>query len=293
MAKVLFEKLAVIGVGLIGGSFSLALKKAGVVGEVIGVGRSRPNLEKALELGVVDYISRDPAEGVKDADLVFLATPVLAMAAVVETIVPHMKPGAVLTDGGSVKGEVVRLLEPLVPEHLFYVPGHPIAGTEKSGSEAAFASLYEDRLCILTPTSRTNAGALSLVKKAWEAVGSKVILMETEKHDRVLAAISHLPHMVAYSLVNAVACCDSFQDNSLGFSAAGFRELTRIASSDPIMWRDIALTNRDALLEMMGHFEAFFAELKNDIIRNDGDALRSFFARSKASRDAIVSPDNS
>ena len=290
MPDILFNKVAIIGVGLIGGSFSLALKKAGVAGEVIGVGRRLENLEKALDLGVVDGFSRDPAEGVKGADLVFLATPVLAMAGVVEKIVPHMKPGSVLTDGGSVKGEVVRVLEPLIPEHLFFVPGHPVAGTEKSGAEAAFATLYEDRLCILTPTSRTDSKALSLVKKAWEFVGSRVVLMDPEKHDRILAAISHLPQMLASSLVNMVDSCDHYEENLLGFSGGGFREFTRIASSDPIMWRDIALTNHDALIEMMDSFESFFAELKTNILRRDGDALEDFFARSKASRDGIVNP---
>jgi prephenate dehydrogenase len=292
MQDILIEKLAVIGVGLIGGSFSLALKKAGAVGEVIGIGRSRENLVKALERGVVDRFSQDPTEGVKGADLVFLATPVRSMAGVVEKIVPHMKPGAVLTDGGSVKGEVVRLLEPLIPEHLFFVPGHPIAGTEQSGSEAAFATLYQNRLCILTPDVKTDSRALSLVRQAWEIAGSQVILMDMEKHDRVLAAISHLPHMVAYSLVNAVSSYDRNQENILEFSAGGFQNFTRIASSDPVMWRDIALTNRDALLEMMEHFEAFFTELKKDILKGDGESLRDFFARSKASRDAIVKPDS-
>jgi prephenate dehydrogenase len=292
MPNILFDKAAVIGVGLIGGSFALALKKAGVVGEVTGIGRRRKNLEKALELGVVDRFSLDPAEGVKGADLVFLATPVLAMAGVVEKIVPHMKPGSVLTDGGSVKGEVVRVLEPLIPEHLFFVPGHPVAGTEKSGAEAAFASLYQDQLCILTPTSRTDSRALSLVRKAWEAVGSRVVLMDPEKHDRILAAVSHLPQMVASSLVNMVGSYDRYEENILNFSGDGFRDLTRIASSDPIMWRDIALTNRDALIEMMDNFETSFAELKTNVLRRDGDALEDFFARSKVSRDGITNPDH-
>jgi len=281
-------RLAVVGVGLIGGSLALALKNAGAVGEVVGIGRGLANLEKALELGVVDRISRDPAAGVRDADLVFLATPVLTLAEVAAAIIPHMKPGSVLTDGGSVKGAVVRAVEPLLREEIHFVPGHPIAGTEKSGAEAAFATLYQGRRCILTPTEKTDSAALQLVRNVWETAGSEVVVMEAEKHDRILAAISHLPHMVAYSLVNAVGSYDRYEENILAYSAGGFRDFTRIASSDPTMWRDIALTNRDALLEMMERFEEFFAELKEDVRRGDGSRLYDFFFRSKKNRDAIL-----
>lgn len=280
--------LAVIGVGLIGGSLALALKAAGVVGEVVGIGRGLPNLETALRLGVVDRIVTDPVAGVADADLVFLATPVLSLPPVAAQVLPAMKPGAILTDGGSVKGSVIAAIEPLVPAGVHFVPGHPIAGTEKSGAEAAFATLYQGKRCILTPTPRTDPGALDLVRRAWVAAGSEVVLMEVEKHDRVLAAISHLPHMVAYALVNAVGAYDRYQENILEYSAGGFRDFTRIASSDPVMWRDIALTNRAALLEMMDQFEAFFAELKGDIRRGEGERLFDFFQRSKQSRDAIL-----
>ncbi len=281
-------RLAVVGVGLIGGSLALALKNAGAVGEVVGIGRGLANLEKALELGVVDRISRDSAAGVRDADLVFLATPVLTLAEVAAAIIPHMKPGSVLTDGGSVKGAVVQAVEPLLREDVHFVPGHPIAGTEKSGAEAAFATLYQGRRCILTPTERTDSSALQLVRNVWETAGSEVVVMEAEKHDRILAAISHLPHMVAYSLVNAVGSYDRYEENILAYSAGGFRDFTRIASSDPTMWRDIALTNRDALLEMMERFEEFFAELKEDVRRGDDSKLYDFFFRSKKSRDAIL-----
>ena len=168
------------------------------------------------------------------------------------------------------------------------MPGHPIAGTEKSGAEAAFATLYQGRRCILTPTERTDSAALQLVRNVWETAGSEVVVMEAEKHDRILAAISHLPHMVAYSLVNAVGSYDRYEENILEYSAGGFRDFTRIASSDPTMWRDIALTNREALLEMMERFEEFFAELKEDVRRGDGSRLYDFFFRSKKSRDAIL-----
>jgi prephenate dehydrogenase len=225
---------------------------------------------------------------VRDADLVFLATPVLALPEVTASIASHLKPGAILTDGGSVKGSVARAIEPLLPPGVHFVPGHPIAGTEKSGAEAAFPTLYRGRRCILTPTDRTDRGALELVRRVWETVGSEVVLMDVEKHDRVLAAISHLPHMVAYSLVNAVSTYDRYEENILEYSAGGFRDFTRIASSDPTMWRDIALTNRDALIEMMERFERFFAELKEDVRSRDGEKLFEFFLRSKESRDAIL-----
>jgi prephenate dehydrogenase len=288
MEKIFIPKLAVVGVGLIGGSLALALKAAEAVGEVIGIGRGLANLEKALELGVVDRITRDPAEGVAEADLVFLATPVMALPQVAAEVLPHMKRGAVLTDGGSVKEAVVHAIEPLLPEGVHFVPGHPIAGTERSGADAAFASLYQGRRCILTPTEKTSSGALELVRQVWETAGSDVVEMPVDKHDRILAAISHLPHMVAYSLVNAVSSYDRYEENILEYSAGGFRDFTRIASSDPVMWRDIAMTNREALLEMMDHFESFFAELKEDIRSGDGSRLFEFFQRSKKNRDAIL-----
>ncbi len=286
--KIYIPKLAVIGVGLIGGSLALALKEAGAVGEVIGIGRGRANLELALELGIVDRITSNPGEGVRDADLVFLATPVMSLEEVTGQIAGHLKPGSVLTDGGSVKGEVIRRIEPLLPEGVHFVPGHPIAGTEKSGAGAAFSSLYRNRRCILTPTARTDNNALDLVRKVWETAGSEVVVMDVEKHDRVLAAISHLPHMVAYALVNAVGSYDRYDENILEYSAGGFRDFTRIASSDPTMWRDIAMTNKVALVEMMELFERFFAELKEDVRRGDGDSLYEFFFRSKKNRDAIL-----
>lgn len=288
MEKQFIPKLTIVGVGLIGGSLAMALKEAGAVGEVIGVGRGRANLETALELGVVDEFTQELQEGVKDADVVFLATPVLALPRVAEDVLPFMKAGAVLTDGGSVKGSVVRDIEPLLPDEVHFVPGHPIAGTEKSGAEAAFPDLYRGKRCILTPTERTDAGALDLIRRMWQTTGSEVVVMDVEKHDRILGAISHLPHMVAYSLVNSVESYDRYEENILEYSAGGFRDFTRIASSDPTMWRDIALTNREALVEMMEQFEKFFAELKEDVRSGDAEKLFEFFLRSKNSRDAIL-----
>lgn len=281
-------KLAVVGVGLIGGSLSLALKATGSVGKVVGIGRGQANLDKAMELRVVDSVTQDLVAGVADADVVFLATPVLALGPVARQLMPHLKPGAILTDGGSVKQAVIDEIEPVLREDVHFVPGHPIAGTEYSGAEAAFASLYQGRRCILTPTPRTAPAALATVQAMWEAVGCDVVAMDVDKHDRVLAAISHLPHMVAYALVNAVGAYDRYQENILEYSAGGFRDFTRIASSDPTMWRDIALTNRTALIEMMGQFETFFRELKDDVERGESERLFEFFRRSKESRDAIL-----
>ena len=282
------DKLAVVGVGLIGGSLALALKEAGAVGHVVGIGRGLPNLETALRLGVVDSYTLDLAEGVADADVIFLATPVQALGTVAEQAMPHLKAGAIITDGGSVKQAVIDAIEPHLRDDVHFVPGHPIAGTENSGAEAAFATLYRDRRCILTPTGKTAAEALDRMQRMWQLVGSQVVIMDVEKHDRVLAAISHLPHMVAYALVNAVGSYDRYNENILEYSAGGFRDFTRIASSDPTMWRDIAMTNREALIEMMEQFETFFAELKEDVAIGSGERLFEFFRRSKESRDEIL-----
>lgn len=288
MSNFYIDKLAVVGVGLIGGSLALGLKAVGAVGQVVGIGRGQANLDRAMELRVVDSVTRDLAAGVADADVVFLATPVLTLGPVACQAMPHLKPGAIVTDGGSVKQAVIDGIEPFLRDDVHFVPGHPIAGTEYSGAEAAFASLYQGRRCILTPTARTTPAALATVRAMWETVGCEVVSMEVDKHDRVLAAISHLPHMVAYALVNAVGAYDRYQENILEYSAGGFRDFTRIASSDPTMWRDIALTNRDALIEMMGQFETFFRELKDDVTRGDNERLFEFFRRSKESRDAIL-----
>lgn len=286
--ELFIPKLAVVGVGLIGGSLSLALKGCGAVGSVVGIGRGQANLDRALELKVVDSVTTDLAAGVADADVVFLATPVLNIAPMALQAMPHLKSGAILTDGGSVKQAIIDALEPHLREDIHFVPGHPIAGTEHSGAEAAFASLYQGRRCILTPTPRTAPAALATVRAMWEIAGCEVVAMGVEKHDRVLGAISHLPHMVAYALVNAVRAYDRYEENILEYSAGGFRDFTRIASSDPTMWRDIALTNRPALIEMMEQFETFFRELKDDIARGDQERLFEFFRRSKESRDAIL-----
>ncbi|MDY0190379.1 MAG: prephenate dehydrogenase/arogenate dehydrogenase family protein [Desulfuromonas sp.] len=289
MGTCLVDKIAIIGVGLIGGSFALALKRAHAVQRVIGWDTDADNLSLATQLGVVDEAALSIEQAVADADVVMLAVPVGSMLTAAQQVVKHMKPGAVLSDTGSVKQTVVAQVEPLAQaSSVYFVAGHPISGTERSGAGSAFAELYHNKRCILTPTVNTNISALTLIEKLWQTAGSEVVHMDVVKHDRILAAISHLPHMIAYSLVNSVSSYDRYPENILDYSAGGFRDFTRIASSDPIMWRDIALNNRESLLEMIGQFEQFLAELKQDITSADGARLYEFFYRSKVSRDAIL-----
>jgi prephenate dehydrogenase len=280
--------MAVIGVGLIGGSLARILRDRGEVGEVVGIGRQAPNLQRAVELGVIDRYTHDPCEGVLGADLVFLATPVCSIASILARIAPFLSPGCVVTDGGSVKESIVSTCESLMPVGTHFVGGHPIAGTEDSGVDASFATLFQGKRCIVTPTIRTDPQALERVLRMWEIAGSEVVRMDAAKHDRIVAAISHLPHMVAYSLVNAVGGYDRFGESILSYSAGGFRDFTRIASSDPAMWRDIALMNRSAMLEMMDYFSRYFDRLRSLVECGDGSGLEDFFAQSKKSRDSIL-----
>ena len=285
------RKIALVGVGLIGGSFGLALKQAAVVEQVLGWDLNCANLDKALELGIIDVAAADMQAAVTDADVVVLALPVRGMEAAAREALKYMRSDAVLTDTGSVKGTLVKAIEPLAYEAgIAFVPGHPISGTEKSGPEAAFADLYRGKRCILTPTDATSRAALDLIVQLWSSIGSEVVIMDVVKHDRVLAAISHLPHMIAYALVNSVSNYDQYAENILEYSAGGFLDFTRIASSDPVMWRDIAMENHTALLEMIEQFETFLAELKGDIAGLDADRLEKFFRQSKLSRDAIIRP---
>ena len=281
----LIQRLAVIGVGLIGGSLARALRRAGAVGEVVGCGRSLPNLHRAVELGVIDRFSQDPAEAVAGADLVFLAVPLGAMAATFAAIRDHLAPEAILTDGGSVKGSVVAdALQVFGRVPRRFVPGHPIAGTEHSGVEASFAELYRNRRVILTPLADTDPGASVRVQAMWEACGAEVIHMEVHHHDEVLAATSHLPHLLAYALVDSLARLRE-NDEIFRYAAGGFRDFTRIASSHPVMWRDICLANREALGQMLDRFQGELAELAAAVGRGDGEGLLAVFERAKAARD--------
>ena len=283
----LINRLAIVGVGLIGGSLARILREKGEVGEIVGIGRGEENLRRAVELGVIDRYEHDAAAGVCGADMVFLATPVCTIAPLLAQIAGSLAPGAVVTDGGSVKEEIVTECEKLIPQGCSFVGGHPIAGTEKSGVDASFSTLYKGKRCIVTPTDSTDAKALARVVRMWEIAGSEVVLMDPVKHDKVVAAISHLPHMVAYSLVHAVADYDGCDERIIKYSAGGFRDFTRIASSDPAMWRDIALQNRSAVLEMMDFFSRKYAELRCLVANSDSAGLESYFASSRDQRDSI------
>jgi prephenate dehydrogenase len=282
------ERLAIVGVGLIGGSFARALREAGAVRHVVGIGRSRPNLEYALSQGVIDEFCHDPAEGVAGAQVVFISIPVCSISDMVRTIAPSLAPGCIVTDGGSVKAEIVRECERLIPGGCHFVGGHPIAGTENSGAAASFSTLYRGKRCILTPTERTDRNAFETVARLWRVAGANVCSMDPERHDRIFAEISHLPHAVAYALVHAVGTADVEGENVLSYSAGGFRDFTRIASSDPVMWRDIALMNRTALLASIDSFSASLAELRRRIDSGDSQGLAEFFTIAKQFRDGIL-----
>lgn len=284
----LINRLAVIGVGLIGGSLARALREKGEVGEIVGIGRGAANLQRAVELGVIDRYEHDLRVGVADADMVFIATPVCTIADIVAEIASALAAGAIVTDGGSVKEEITSRCEALLTGQACFVGGHPIAGTENSGVEASFSTLYKGKRCIVTPTATTDSRSLQKVVRMWQLAGSEVVMMDPGKHDKVVAAISHLPHMVAYSLVNAVGDYDGCNENILKYSAGGFRDFTRIASSDPVMWRDIALQNRTALLEMMDRFAAIHAGLRTLIETSDAAGLECFFERSRNHRESIL-----
>lgn len=284
----MIERLAIIGVGLIGGSLARALREAGAVRNVIGIGRSLTNLKDAISLGICDEITQDALEGVRGADMVFISVPVCAIPAVVAEIAPALATGCIVTDGGSVKTSIVRECEALMPVGCHFVGGHPIAGTEHSGASASFATLYKGKRCILTPTEQTDSAALETVARLWRLTGADVCSMEPGHHDRIFAEISHLPHAVAYALVHAVGTADVEGENVLSYTAGGFRDFTRIASSDPIMWRDIALMNREALLKSIDGFSASLAELRRRISSSDQAGLTEFFTTAKQFRDGIV-----
>jgi prephenate dehydrogenase len=284
----IINRLAVIGVGLIGGSFALALRSAGVVGRVIGIDTDVDNLARALSLGIVDEIAVDALQGVSKADAVFISVPVCAIASVVKNISVALPEGCVVTDGGSVKADVVSQCHDLMPPGCSFVGGHPIAGTENSGATAAFSGLFRGKRCVLTPQRGTDKSALETVMKLWTAAGAEVCCMEPGHHDRIFAEISHLPHAVAYALVHAVGTADVEGENVLSYTAGGFRDFTRIASSDPVMWRDIALMNRNSLLASIDGFSASLAELRRRIENDDEEGLTEFFTTAKRFRDGIL-----
>ena len=283
MARI--EKLVVVGVGLIGGSFALALKGAGAVGRVVGVGRGAGNIARALELKIIDCAGNFDGETFGDADLVLLAMPVGQMQGVMRAIAPLVGEKTVVTDAGSTKEDVVKLARRELKGSLArFVPGHPIAGTEKSGAEAAQAGLYCGRKVVLTPLERTAADAKALVRGAWEACGAAVFEIEPREHDAVLAAVSHLPHVLAFALVDQVARHKDAK-RLFSYAAGGFRDFTRIASSHPEMWRDICIANRKALLRELARYGGELERLKRMLERGDAKALEALFAGARDARD--------
>jgi len=283
MARV--EKLVIVGVGLIGGSFALALKEAAAVGRVAGVGRSERNIRRALELKVIDAAGGLDRATLGDADLVLLAVPVGQMQAVMRAVGPLIGGKTVVTDAGSTKQDVVELARRELGKSLArFVPGHPIAGTEKNGADAAFAGLYRGRKVVLTPLKGTDPGALALVRSAWESCGARVFELAPREHDAVLAGVSHLPHVLAFALVDHVARHKDAK-RLFSYAAGGFRDFTRIASSQPEMWRDICLANRKALLAEIDRYGGELDRVKRMLERGDGEALEALFADARDARD--------
>ncbi len=281
----MINHLCVIGVGLIGGSLALALKKQGYVGKVTGLGRTIENLQKAQQLGIIDKYETDYAKAVSTADMVFVAVPIGVMGDVFRKIRPHLHANCIVTDGGSAKHTVVQIAtEELGGKASQFVPGHPIAGTEKSGAEAAFADLYNDRRVILTPLESNSNEAVEQVRAMWQSTGAEVDEMGARHHDLVLAGTSHLPHVLAFALVDCLNKVDDV-DEIFKYAAGGFRDFTRIASSDPVMWRDICLQNSEAILAMMHNYQHQLDSLRQAIEDGDADAILQLFKAAKKARD--------
>jgi len=284
----MINKLAIFGVGLIGGSLALALKRAGYCDLIVGCDADVDRLCRAVELNVIDQFSTSPEEAVADADVVVLAVPMLAMESVLESISEHLAEGVVLTDVGSCKASVVaaakRVFDGMPPR---FVPAHPIAGREKSGVEASLEDLFVAHKVILTPDNGTDQAAIATVTRMWEATGAQVKTLGIEQHDLVLAATSHLPHVLAYSLVDTIAETD-YVEQIFQFAAGGFRDFSRIASSDPVMWRDICLENKDAILDVLHKFQSNLKELESAIMQGDAGDLMETFVNAKTIRDANV-----
>lgn len=288
-SKPIFEWLALIGSGLIGSSIAHAARAQGAVRTIVATARSEKTRQRVKELGFADEVADSNIAAVKDADLVIVCIPVGQSGAVAEEIGPHLKAGAVVSDVGSVKGSVLRDMAPYLPKGVHFIPAHPVAGTENSGPDSGFAELFVNRWCILTPPPDANPAAVEKLATFWRALGAKVESMSAEHHDLVLAITSHVPHLIAYTIVGtADELGEVTQSEVLQFSAGGFRDFTRIAASDPTMWRDVFLANKDAVLEMLGRFNEDLSALTRAMRSNDGDALFEHFTRTRAIRRGIV-----
>ena len=287
--SVIYDRVALIGLGLIASSMYWAMQRDGIAGHVVGYARSAETRETAREIGLCDSVVDDLAEAVKGADLVVLAIPVGAMEEVAKTIAPHLKPGALVTDVGSVKRAVIEAVAPHIPDDVHFIPGHPLAGTEHSGPRSGFAELFDNRWCLLVPGETTDADAQRRLIAYWEAMGSHVDVMDADHHDLVLAVTSHAPHLIAYTMVGVADDLRRVTDSEvIKYSAAGFRDFTRIAASDPTMWRDVFLTNKDATLEILGRFTEELFALQRAIRTGDGDHLFDYFTRTRAIRRSII-----
>ncbi len=291
-AKPHFKRVALIGLGLMGSSLARLLRRDGLADEIVGCARTEATRQKALELGLVDRAEADAAACVDGADLVVVCTPLGTYRAIAGAIASSLADGAIVTDVGSVKQSALDDLGAALPDRVHFVPGHPVAGTEHSGPEAGFAELFEGRWCILTPPEGTDAAAVELVSALWRHAGMEVEIMAAGHHDMVMAMTSHLPHLIAYSIVGtATDLEDDLKAELVKFSAGGFRDFTRIAASDPVMWRDVFLANREAVLEALGRFSEDLTALQRAIRRGEGEALEEFFERTRAIRRGVVDAD--
>lgn len=285
----MFEKVAFLGIGLIGSSLARVIRRDKLANHIAINARSQATLDKAMELGLADSASTDVTAVVKDADLVMLCAPIGANALLAETMGPHLKEGAIVSDVGSVKEAVIRDVSPHLGDSIHLVPGHPIAGTEHSGPEAGFAELFDGRWCVLTPPPGTNEEAIKKVSDLWEKAGMTIEIMDAKHHDQVLAITSHLPHLIAYTIVGTATDLESHVEKEVvKFSASGFRDFTRIAASDPVMWRDIFLNNKEAVLEILGRFSEDLSALQRAIRWGEGDKLEELFTRTRKVRREVI-----
>tara|TARA_B110000027_G_scaffold133393_1_gene161726 strand:- start:863 stop:1786 length:924 start_codon:yes stop_codon:yes gene_type:complete len=288
MTKV-YDRVALIGLGLIASSMFWAMKRSGSAGEVVGFARSAETRDTARQIGLCDHVYDDVKEAVKDADLVVLCVPVGVMGAVAAEIAGSLKAGATVSDVGSVKQDVIQSVGPHLPDNVHFIPAHPLAGTEHSGPQAGFAELFDNRWCLLVPAENTSTDAIAQLRALWEGMGSNVEEMDAEHHDLVLAVTSHAPHLIAYTMVGVADDLSRVTDGEvIKYSAAGFRDFTRIAASDPTMWRDVFLSNKEATLEILGRFTEELFALQRAIRTGDGDHLFDYFTRTRAIRRGII-----
>ncbi len=284
-----FGRIALIGIGLIGSSLARVVKRDGLADHIAVSARTQKSLDTAMSLGIADSVTLDPAEAAKDADLVVICAPISAYEGIGQAISGALKPGAILSDVGSVKEAVIRDLGPHVPEGAHLVPAHPVAGTEHSGPEAGFPELFDGRWCVITPPTGTNEDAIEKVADLWRATGSMIEIMEARHHDQVMAVTSHLPHLIAYTIVGTATDLEkSLRNEVIKFSASGFRDFTRIAASDPTMWRDVFLNNREAVLEILQRFNEDLTALQRAIRWGEGDKLFDLFSRTREIRRGVI-----